>query len=51
MAGTLLLGVLLVLFVGSIPTWPHSRGWGFYPSSVLGVLLVVVFVLLQIGRV
>jgi len=47
-----ILVILLILFVvGSLPSWPHSRGWGYYPSSILGVILVVVLVLFLLGRI
>lgn len=47
---TLLL-ILLVLFViGSLPAWPHSRNWGYYPSGGLGLVLLVLLVLLLMGR-
>ena len=48
--GTILLIVLILLLLGVIPTWPHSRGWGYGPSGILGVILVVVIVLLVMGR-
>jgi hypothetical protein len=48
--GTILLIVLILLLVGVIPTWPHSRGWGYAPSGVLGVVIVVLIVLLLMGR-
>ncbi len=48
--GTILLIVLLLMLVGAIPTWPHSRSWGFAPSGVLGLVLVIVVVLLLMGR-
>ncbi len=48
--GVILLIVLLLLLVGAIPTWPHSRSWGYAPSGVLGVVLVVLVVLLLMGR-
>ncbi|NUZ05108.1 DUF3309 family protein [Piscinibacter koreensis] len=47
--GILLLVVLVVLLVATLPTWRHSRSWGFVPSSTLGVALVVVVVLLVLG--
>jgi len=43
---TLLMIILLLLVVGSLPTWPYSSGWGYYPAGGLGVVLVVVLVLL-----
>lgn len=48
--GTILLIVLVLLLIGVIPTWPHSRGWGYGPSGILGVILVVVVILLLLGR-
>lgn len=50
MLGTLLIVVLLVLLLGAWPTWPYSRGWGYYPSSGLGLILVIVLVLALAGR-
>jgi hypothetical protein len=48
--GVILLVVLLLLLFGSIPTWPHSRSWGYRPSGVLGVILVVILILVLMGR-
>jgi hypothetical protein len=48
--GLILLIVLVLLLVGAIPTWPHSRGWGYVPSGGLGLLLLVVVVLILSGR-
>jgi uncharacterized protein DUF3309 len=48
--GTILLVVVLLLLIGAIPTWPHSRGWGVAPSGVLGVVLLVLIILLLTGR-
>jgi hypothetical protein len=50
MLGTIVLIVLVLLLVGAIPTWPHSRGWGYRPSGALGLVLLVVVVLLLTGR-
>lgn len=50
MLGTILLVVLILLLLGAIPSWPHSRSWGYGPSGVLGVLLIIVIVLLLLGR-
>lgn len=47
--GTILLIVLLLILVGAIPAWPHSRSWGYAPSGIAGTLLVVVIVLLLLG--
>lgn len=49
--GTILLIVLVLLLVGVIPTWPHSKGWGYGPSGLLGVVLLIVIVLLLTGRI
>jgi hypothetical protein len=48
--GTILLIVLILMLVGAMPTWAHSRGWGYAPSGGLGLLLLVVIVLLVMGR-
>ena len=48
---TLLLIVLLIAALASAPTWPHSRSWGYYPSSGLGIVFVVLLVLMLSGRV
>jgi hypothetical protein len=47
----ILLVVLLVLALGSYPAWPHSRGWGYYPSSGLGLVVVILVILLFLGRI
>jgi hypothetical protein len=49
--GTILLILLVLLLLGAIPSWPHSRNWGYGPSGVLGLVLVVVIVLALTGRV
>ena len=48
--GTLLLIVLIVLLIGSLPRWRHSRRWGYGPSSGLGLVLVILLILVLIGR-
>jgi Protein of unknown function (DUF3309) len=48
---TILLIVLVLMLVGALPTWPHSRNWGYYPSGGLSLVLVVVVVLILLGRV
>jgi len=50
MLGTILLIVLVLLLLGAIPAWPHSRGWGYWPGGLVGVLLLVVVILLLTGR-
>ena len=47
----ILLVVLLVLALGSAPAWPHSRGWGYYPSGGLGLVVVILVILLLLGRI
>jgi len=49
--GTLLLIIVALLLIGAIPTWPYNRGWGYAPSGVAGVMLVVVVMLLAAGRI
>jgi Protein of unknown function (DUF3309) len=48
--GTILLIVLILMLVGVIPAWPHSRSWGYAPSGVLGLVVVIILVLLLMGR-
>lgn len=48
--GTILLVVLLLLALGAVPAWPHSRSWGYYPAGGLGVVLLIVLVLVLMGR-
>ncbi|QHE85144.1 DUF3309 family protein [Hydrogenophaga sp. BPS33] len=49
--GTILLIILVLILLGVFPAWPHSRGWGYGPSGLLGVVLVIVIVLLITGRI
>jgi hypothetical protein len=49
--GTILLIVLILLLVGAIPAWPHSRGWGYGPSGILGLVVVVLLIMLLTGRI
>lgn len=49
--GTILLIVLLLILFGALPTWPYSSGWGYYPSSGVGLLLIILVVLLATGRI
>ena len=51
MLGMILIVVLLLMFLGAWPSWPHSRNWGYYPSGGVGLIVVVLFVLLLMGRV
>ena len=47
---TILLIILILLVIGSLPTWPYSGGWGYYPSGGLGLILVIVLILVLLGR-
>jgi hypothetical protein len=49
--GTILLIVLILILVGALPTWPHSRSWGYAPSGVIGLVLVVLLILVLLGRI
>ena len=49
--GTILLIILVLLLIGALPTWPHSSGWGYYPSGGLGLVVVVLLILLLLGRI
>ena len=49
--GIILLALFIFLLLGALPTWPHSRSWGYYPSSGFGVVLVVLVVLLLMNRI
>lgn len=49
--GTILLIVLILLLIGALPAWPHSRNWGRGPSGILGTVLVIVLILVLIGRI
>lgn len=49
--GTLLLIVLILLLIGVIPAWPHSRSWGYGPSGGLGLVVIIIVVLLLLGRI
>ena len=50
MLGTILIIVVILMLVGAIPRWPHSRDWGYYPSGGLGLVLLVLIILLVLGR-
>lgn len=47
---TILMVILVLMLLGAIPTWPHSRSWGYYPSGGLGTVLIVLLVLVLMGR-
>ena len=48
--GWIVLIVILILLLGALPTWGHSRKWGYFPSGILGVVLLIIIVLLLMGR-
>ena len=48
--GTILLILLILILIGAIPAWPHSKGWGYGPSGALGLIVIVIIVLLLTGR-
>ncbi|OZI24785.1 DUF3309 domain-containing protein [Bordetella genomosp. 7] len=48
--GTILLILLILLLIGAFPAWPYSRGWGYYPSGLLGIVVIVLIVMLLTGR-
>ncbi len=47
---TILLIILVLMVLGALPTWPHSRSWGYYPSGGLGLVVVILLVLMLSGR-
>ena len=51
MLTTVLIIVLLLVLIGALPAWPHSRGWGYYPSGGIGLVLLVLIILLLMGRI
>ena len=50
MLGTVLLVILILFFIGALPTWPHSANWGYYPSGGLGLIVTIIIILLLLGR-
>ncbi|WP_205230485.1 DUF3309 family protein [Azospira oryzae] len=49
--GTILLIIVLLMLIGAIPTWPHSRSWGYGPSGGLGLVLLILLILFLLGRI
>jgi len=49
--GTILLVILILILVGALPTWPHSKSWGYYPSGGLGLILLILIILLLLGKI
>ncbi|MGE0061617.1 MAG: DUF3309 domain-containing protein [Xanthobacteraceae bacterium] len=48
---TILIVILILILLGALPTWPYSRGWGYYPGGLLGVVLIIVIILALMGRI
>lgn len=51
MLGTLFIVLLILLLIGALPSWPYSRGWGYYPSGLLGLVFLIVVIMLLAGRI
>lgn len=51
MLGTILIVLLILMLLGAMPSWPHSKNWGYYPSGGLGLFLLIVVVLIVMGRI
>jgi hypothetical protein len=51
MIGTILIVILVLMLVGALPTWPHSKSWGYYPSGGVGLVLLILLILLLMGRI
>jgi hypothetical protein len=49
--GLILLIVLILLLIGAVPSWPYSRGWGYWPSGGIGLIVVIVLILFLLGRI
>ncbi len=50
MIGTVLIVLLVLMIIGGLPAWPHSRSWGYYPSGLAGTLLIVLVLMMLLGR-
>jgi hypothetical protein len=51
MLSTILIIVLILFLIGGLPSWPYSSGWGYYPSSGIGLILLIVIILVVMGRI
>ena len=49
--GTILIVILILILIGAIPTWPHSRNWGYAPSGIVGTILIILLILFLLGRI
>jgi hypothetical protein len=48
--GTILLVILILILVGALPSWPHSKNWGYFPSGLVGIVVAVLLIMLLMGR-
>lgn len=51
MLHTILIIILILLLLGALPAWPHSKGWGYYPSGGLGLVVIILLILLLMGKI
>jgi hypothetical protein len=51
MLGTIIVVLLVLMLLGALPSWPHSRNWGYYPSGGLGLIIIILMVLLILGKI
>lgn len=51
MLSTILIVLLILILIGALPTWPHSAGWGYGPSGILGTILIILLILMLLGRI
>lgn len=51
MLSTILLIVLILMLIGALPAWPHSKNWGYYPTGGLGLVLIIILILMLLGRI
>lgn len=51
MLGTVLIVIVILMLLGALPTWPHSKSWGYYPSGGIGLILLILIILLLLGRI
>lgn len=51
MLSTILIILLILILIGALPTWPHSSGWGYGPSGILGTILIILLILMLLGRI
>ncbi|HEX9831149.1 MAG TPA: DUF3309 family protein [Thermodesulfobacteriota bacterium] len=49
--GLILIIILIIVLIGALPTWPYSRGWGYYPGGIVGTILLILLILLLLGRI